>query len=164
MSTSSACWLSEEVILDLYSDTNTHDPCEWSCSEHVLFLLPCVHICVLLLNAEAAHTQHTYPQPLSSSCAFQGLKRGFVRVQAVGQCVFLTHRFQELSKHVLPLQIPPGERQRTPASCFPLSAHVAMRPQPSCWAAQWARVWFSFQQACYRGLHQRCLIVLSGPQ
>lgn len=112
----------------------------------------------------ASYTAHTstacFCLPI---CAFQGLKRGFGRVQAVGQCVFW-HRFQELAEHVKPLQIPPGERERTPASCFPLTAHVAMRPQPGCWAAQWARVWFSFQQACYRGLPLRCLIVLSGPQ
>lgn len=86
-----------------------------------------------------SHTAHTSTaKPLSSSCAFQGLKRGFGGVQAVGQCVFLTHRFQELTEHVQPLQNPPRERERTAASCFPVSAHVAhaTRPQPSCWAAQ----------------------------
>lgn len=50
------------------------------------------------------HSAHIHSQPLSSSCAFQGLKRGFGSIQAVGQCVFLTHRFQELTEHVQPLQ------------------------------------------------------------
>lgn len=75
------------------------------------------------------HSGPIHSRPLSSSCAFQGLKRGLGRVRAVGQCVFLTHRFQELTEHVQPLQNPPRERETIAASCFPASAHVATRPR-----------------------------------
>lgn len=69
-------WAIDEVTLDLYTPLSHND-------------LP-LH-CVLSVPATLQpfpHSAHIHSQPLSSSCAFQGLKRGFGGVQAVGQCVF----------------------------------------------------------------------------
>ena len=133
---------------------------------HVVLLFPasvCPYLCVVTKHrSHSDRGTHIHSLPLSSSCAFQGLKRGFGRVQAVGRWCSFDTQVSGTCWTFAALPIPPGEKkERAPrASCFPLWAHVAMRP----WSAQWALVWFSFQQAYYWGLSQCCLIALAGLQ
>lgn len=86
------------------------------------------------------HSGPFHSRPLSSSCAFQGLKRGLGRVRAVGQCVFLTHRFQELAEHVQRSKIHHEKERRLRLPVFLRQRMLQPDPGPSCWTAQCVRV------------------------